>query len=166
MYSIYIYIYHACCYIKKNCANMHTLHVTLYIIYYNIQSSLAVKYNGHLDLNKAAMCKRYSSLLASLPPAQRELLLYGYMLLLGLPCSCSGHTTQIQSLQLQPRVLEELPTTFENAEREHAPKKVAAHDGIGYTCTSTQLLATKTYPSMLLYSLSCSLGYRLGVTIR
>ena len=71
-------------------------------------------------MNKAVTYKTYSSLLARLPPAQRELLLYGYMLLLGLPCSCSGHTTQIQSSQLQPRVLEKSPTIVENAKREHA----------------------------------------------
>ena len=80
-------------------------------------------HSGRMEgaINKAVTCKTYSSLLGRLPPAQRELLLYDYMLLLGLPCSCSGHTTQIQSSQLQPRVLEESPTTFENAECEHAP---------------------------------------------
>ena len=79
-------------------------------------------HSGRMEgaINKAVTYKTYSFLLGRLPPAQRELLLYGYMLL-GLPCSCSGHTTQILSSQLQPRVLEESRTTFENAEREHAP---------------------------------------------
>ena len=100
---------------------------TLYItIYSHHLLWFAVKYNGHLDLKQGSECKTYSSLLAWLPPVQRDLLLYSYMLLLCLPCSCSGHATQIQSSQLQPRVLEESLTTLENAKHEHAQRMCCA----------------------------------------
>ena len=72
--------------------------------------------------NRAMMCKTCSSSLACLPQVQRELLLHGYRLLLGLPCSHSVHKPQSQSSQLQPTVSEEWPTTSENAVREHTPK--------------------------------------------
>ena len=120
----------------------------------------------HVDLQHTLhlTCKTYSSLHVCLQ--RKRAAAIWLQLLLGLPCSCSGHTTQIQSSQLQPRVLEESPTTFENADREHALKMLLLRDGIGYTGTSAQPLATKTYLSILLYILSCSFVYGLGVAIR
>ena len=78
MYSIYIM--HVVIFKKKLRKHAYSACVVLYIIYIiTIYShhllSFAVKYNGHLDLNKAVTCKTYSSLLAHLSPAQRELLL-------------------------------------------------------------------------------------------